>query len=55
MGIDSIDDTNDAADESFNEPVVRSTKVDVDARRKLEQKLEELRLQKELRPYDFDL
>lgn len=55
MGVDVLDDTNDLNDDSFDEGSVRSGKMDVDARRRLEQKLEDLRLQKELRAYDFDI
>lgn len=54
MGVEVLDDTNDMGDESFDEGTVRSPKMNVDARRKLEQKLEDLRLQKELRAYNFD-
>lgn len=54
MGVEVLDDTNDVGDESFDEETIRSPKADVDARRRLEQRLEDLRLQKELRAYDFD-
>lgn len=54
MGVELLDDSNDMGDESFDEVPVRSPRMDVDARRRLEQKLEDIRLQKELRAYDFD-
>lgn len=54
MGVEVLDDTNDLADDSFEEARVRTPKMDVDARRRLEQKLEDLRLEKELRAFNFD-
>lgn len=54
MGAEVLDDTNDMGDDSFDEGTIRPPKMDVDARRKLEQKLEDLRLEKELRAYNFD-
>lgn len=55
MGVEVLDDTNDLGDESIDESSIGSAKMDVDARRRLEQKLEDMRLQKELRAYDFDI
>lgn len=42
-------------EERFDEEAVKPPKSDVDARRRLEDKLEQIRLQKELREYDFDI
>lgn len=59
MGVEVLDSTLEVeeatADERFVEETVKSPKTDVDARRRLEDKLEQIRLQKELREYDFDV
>jgi len=58
MGVEVLDATlevNDlSADDIFEEESPKSAKLNVDARRRLENKLEEMRLQRELRNYDFD-
>lgn len=57
MGVEVLEsalETSEVSDEVFEEESVKSPKSDVDARRRLEDKLEELRLQRELRDYDFD-
>lgn len=58
MGVEVLDSTlevNDlSADDVFEEESPKSPKLNVDARRRLENKLEEMRLQRELRNYDFD-
>lgn len=59
MGVEVLDATIDAtelsADEVFEEENAKTGKLNVDARRRLENKLEEMRLQRELRSYDFDI
>jgi hypothetical protein len=59
MGVEVLDSTLEVeeavAEERFAEEAVKPAKVDTDARRRLEDKLEELRLKKELREYDFDI
>ncbi len=59
MGVEVLDATIDAtelsADDVFEEESPKTAKLNVDARRRLENKLEELRLQRELRSYDFDV
>lgn len=59
MGVEVLDATIDAtelsADEVFEEESAKNGKLNVDARRRLENKLEEMRLQRELRNYDFDI
>lgn len=61
MGVEVLDSTLEVEevtatnDERFEDDTVKSPKSDVDARRRLEDKLEQLRLQKELREYDFDI
>lgn len=59
MGVEVLDATLDAtelsADDVFEEDSPKSSKLNVDARRRLEDKLEEMRLQRELRSYDFDI
>lgn len=58
MGVEVLESTLEVeeatAEERFEEESVKSPKTDVDARRRLEDKLEQIRLQKELREYDFD-
>lgn len=59
MGVEVLDSTLEASEltveDIFEEGSTKSGKVNVDARRRLEDKLEELRLQRELRDYDYDL
>lgn len=60
MGVQVIDSSLDNQDFMAglvlrDEPLRRTEKGDIDARRKLEDKLEEMRLQKELREFDFDI
>lgn len=60
MGVEVLDSTLEVVEETtseerFDEEAVKAPKTDVDARRRLEDKLEEMRLQKELRDYDFDI
>lgn len=59
MGVEVIDSTLEVeeatTEERFEEESTKSPKTDVDARRRLEDKLEQIRLKKELREYDFDL
>lgn len=59
MGVEVLDtslDSGDLGDDIFeDDDVVKSPRYGVDARRRLEDKLEEMRLQRELRDYDFDL
>lgn len=59
MGVEVLDSTLEVeeatAEERFEEETAKSPKTDVDARRRLEDKLEQIRLQKELREYDFDI
>jgi len=60
MGVEVLDSTLEVeeattTEERFEEEPTKSPKTDVDARRRLEDKLEQIRLQKELREYDFDL
>lgn len=59
MGVEVLDSTLEveeaSTEERFEDDGVKPAKVDTDARRRLEDKLEELRLQKELREYNFDL
>lgn len=60
MGVEVLDSTLEVeeastTEERFEDDGVKPAKVDTDARRRLEDKLEELRLQKELREYDFDI
>ena len=56
MGVEVIDSSLDSGfipvDELFTGD---SDKLNLDARRKLEDKLEEMRLQRELREFDFDI
>ncbi len=58
MGVEVLDatlDVNDlSGDDVFEEESPKSKNLNVDARRRLENKLEEMRLQRELRNYDFD-
>lgn len=58
MGVEVLDatlDVNDlSGDDVFDEESPKSKNLNVDARRRLENKLEEMRLQRELRNYDFD-
>lgn len=59
MGVEVLDSTLEASEltveDIFEESSPKSSKVNVDARRRLEDKLEEMRLQKELRDYDYDV
>ncbi len=59
MGVEVIDSTLEVeevmVDERFEEESVKSPKTDIDARRRLEDKLEQMRLQRELQEYDFDI
>ncbi len=59
MGVEVLESTLEVeeatAEERFEEEPTKSPKTDVDARRRLEDKLEQIRLQKALREYDFDL
>lgn len=60
MGVEVFDSSLDNQDFMANlvlgdEPSGRTPKGEIDARRKLEDKLEEMRLQKELREFDFDI
>ncbi len=57
MGLEVLDHSVDVASQGFEEVIVEKEppKVDLDARRRLEDKLEEMRLRRELREYDFDL
>jgi hypothetical protein len=60
MGVEVLDSTLEVEEASTEERFeddgsAKPAKVDTDARRRLEDKLEELRLQKELREYNFDL
>ncbi len=58
MGVEVLDTTLEASDltveELFDDGGAKAGKLNVDARRRLEDKLEDLRLQRELREYDFD-
>jgi hypothetical protein len=56
-GIDSsldVEETLVTTEERYEDDRVKAPKAEVDARRRLEDKLEEIRLKKELREYDFD-
>jgi hypothetical protein len=57
MGLEVLDHSVDATSQGFEEVIVEKEppKVDLDARRRLEDKLEEVRLRRELREYDFDI
>jgi hypothetical protein len=60
MGVEVIDSTLEVeeatvVEERFEDEPTKSPKADVDARRRLEDKLEQIRWKKELREYDFDL
>jgi hypothetical protein len=59
MGVEVLDSTIEveevSTEERFDDAAAKPAKVDTDARRRLEAKLEELRLQKELREYNFDI
>ena len=58
MGVDVLDPGLDLTEinpeELFEERRPKQGKSGVDARRRLEQKLDELKLARELRDYDFD-
>lgn len=57
MSVEVLDSNMDpeVGDEMYDEEEsVKSASQGLDARRKLEDKLEELRLQRELQDYDFD-
>lgn len=59
MGVEVLESTLEVeeatAEERFDDEAVKPPKTDIDARRRLEAKLEQIRLQKELREYDFDI
>lgn len=60
MSVETVKPSVNYDDEVVNEILSEGTSdkksnLDVDARRRLEDKLEELRLKRELRDYDFDL
>ncbi|MBC6907101.1 hypothetical protein DWB84_16795 [Saccharophagus sp. K07] len=61
MGVEVLDSTLEVVDEALveerfdDDAAVKPPKSDIDARRRLEDKLEQLRLEKELREYDFDI
>ena len=59
MGVEVLDSTLEVedgiVDEQFEGEAVVHPKTDVDARRRLEDKLDQLRLKKELQEYDFDV
>jgi hypothetical protein len=60
MGVEALDSTLEVeeavSEERFDDDTsVKSPKSDVDARRRLEDKLEEMRLKKEIREYNFDI
>lgn len=60
MSVETVKPSVNYDDDVVNEILSEGTSdkksnLDVDARRRLEDKLEELRLKRELRDYDFDL
>ncbi|HMU67229.1 MAG TPA: hypothetical protein PKE57_08790 [Cellvibrionaceae bacterium] len=57
MGLDVLDHATEVSGQGYEEVNVDkdTPKVDTDSRRRLEDKLEEMRLRKELREYDFDI
>lgn len=59
MGVEVLDSSlepSELGDDIFDEEEsVKSAKYGVDARRRLEDKLEDIRLQRELKDYDFDI
>ncbi len=58
MGLEVLDQTVELSSQSFEEVVADKespVRVDTDARRRLEDKLEEMRLRRELRDYNFDV
>lgn len=59
MGVEVLDSTLEVEDGIVDEPfegeAAAPPKTDVDARRRLEDKLEQIRLRKELQEYDFDV
>ena len=56
MGVEVLDSSLDTSGRAFEDVVlISSNQLDqVDARRRLEDKLEEMRLQRETREFDFD-
>lgn len=57
MGVEVFDSSvdPDVSDDLYdNDEPLTSVRTGVDARRKLEDKLEEMRLERELRDFDFD-
>ncbi|MEY4590325.1 MAG: hypothetical protein RL497_2401 [Pseudomonadota bacterium] len=63
MGLEVLDHATEAGGQGFEEVIVdkvdkvdkEAPKADTDSRRRLEDKLEEVRLRRELREYDFDI
>ena len=57
MGLEVLDHATEVGGQGYEEVIVdkEAPKVDIDARRRLEDKLEEMRLRRELREYDFDI
>lgn len=57
MGLDVLDHATEVGGQGYEEVNVDkdAPKVDTDSRRRLEDKLEEIRLRRELREYDFDI
>lgn len=57
MGLDVLDHAAEVSGQGYEEVNVDkdTPKADTDSRRRLEDKLEEMRLRKELREYDFDI
>ena len=57
MGLDVLDHATETSGQGYEEVIVDkdAPKADTDSRRRLEDKLEEIRLRRELREYDFDI
>ncbi|HEY6530430.1 MAG TPA: hypothetical protein VIZ65_17210 [Cellvibrionaceae bacterium] len=57
MSLDVLDHATEVSGQGYEEVNVDkdTPKVDTDSRRRLEDKLEEIRLRRELREYDFDI
>jgi hypothetical protein len=55
MGLEVLDDTLDNGDDEDLTAVVSTHAGNLDARRRLEDKIEELRLRREMREFDFDV
>jgi hypothetical protein len=54
MGLEALDDTLDGGFEEEVVAVINTQVHNLDARRRLEDKMEELRLRREMREFDFD-